>query len=1051
MPLPAFALVSISLGLEMSRVALLRVGPAAIALAACHVPLRAQFNTPSINGVIQPGEYGNTQNRTNQIGTNTGQTWYMTWDASNLYVGIANANLSEAAIVYIDVNPVNPPNGGTSANGNLSGINYDGEQIGTLPFRARFVTYFKNGSNEYRNSDGNGNWTNPVSSYGAYASSGNVREFAIPWMAVTGDGMPSSFLFLGLLTSSAGFVYGQAPNDNGGGTVGASAVYTQYFVINSTANGSSTPPFSIDNSTNAVNFSALFHNTFDPYYRSQEGAAPAGTTVTLRLGTARFGATGVNLRVYLLDTASGITTGPLDSPMAFFETKTVNGTLCDEYSIAYTTPAMPAIVYYKFVISNGAGVAYYSDDYIDDYDNLNKDGTGAATATEPLDAFQITAYAPNFQTPAWMANANVYHIFPDRFRNGDPANDYCVAGSTSGCPSLYGAPATGIIPVTPWNTKLCDPRRSNTTCSGNFGGIFYGGDLLGIQNELDYIQGLGFDTLYLNPIFYASSYHRYDTDDFMNIDPALGGDAALTSLLAAMNQRAMHLILDGTFEDASSDSIYFNEYSRFSTTGACQSLSSQYRSWFQFLNNHTPCTVSDYNGWDNVNTLPLIDPSQTPVKQLFYSGTPDNVMLHWYNAGAGGWRFDSASNLPNSFWHALRPLAKMYNPNGPLIGEIWSNASQWLAGDQMDSVMNYRFRRNVTGFVRWPYNWVDTNDNGNDAIIPLTPSQFDTANRAVRDDYPPQATAAMLDLIDSHDTNRALYVMTELTDTGLVQAKQRLELAALFQFTYIGAPTVFYADEAAINAPSVANDSNGYPLADPYTRAPYPWTDQSGDPTIYGPPDPRVIAYYTALGHLRKQHPSLVSGTFVTLVTGDTQQPSAANTYAYARSISGGETAIVALNNGSNVNMPVIPVGAYFPDGTALQDAMGGATYTVSAGNVNLTLNPITGVLLLPAPAIADLTPPTASLSLTPAANANGLNNSSPVSVQITASDAGSGVSQILYWVDGGPVTSVAASTASVSVNGAGAHTVGVRVLDKAGNISRQYTQAVNGNLSAAQ
>ena len=158
--------------------------------------------------------------------------------------------------------------------------------------------------------------------------------------------------------------------------------------------------------------------------------------------------------------------------------------------------------------------------------------------------------------------------------------------------------------------------------------------------------------------------------------------------------------------------------------------------------------------------------------------------------------------------------------------------------------MNYRFRRNVTGFVRWPYNWVDDNDNGNDAIIPLTPSQFDTANRAVRDDYPPQATAAMLDLIDSHDTNRALYVMTELGDNGLVQAKQRLELAALFQFTYIGAPSVFYGDEVAINAPSLYSSSNG-PVGDPYRRAPYPWTDQAGDPTVYGPPDQSVMAYTT--------------------------------------------------------------------------------------------------------------------------------------------------------------------------------------------------------------
>jgi len=1030
----------------MSRTAMSRVASAAVFLAACSIPLKAQFNTPVVDGIIETGEYGNTQNGTNQFATSTSQTWYMTWDATNLYVGITNANLSEAAVIYIDANPVNPPNGGTNANGNLTGFNYDGEEIASLPFRAQFVTYVKDGYREYRKSDGNGNWTNPVSNYGQFADNANTgpntREGAIPWSAITGGGIPSSFLFLGLITSSGGYIYGQVPNDNGGGQVGTSAVYTQYYVVNSTANGASTPPFSIENSSSAVTFSALYHNTFFPYYRSQEGSVPAGATVTLRLQTAHLGATGVNLRVYLLDTASGNTTGPLDSPMAFYQTLNVNGTPYDYYTIDYTTPSTPTIVYYKFEIFNGSASAWYSDDYIDDYDNLNKDGTGAATATEPFDSFQITAYDPAFQTPAWIANANIYHIFPDRFRQGNPANEYCVEGSTSGCPSFYGASPSTNIAVTTWNTQLCDPYNQNLPCYNNFGSIFYGGDLPGIQNELDYIQGLGFDTLYLNPIFYGNSNHRYDTDDFLNIDPALGGDAALTSLITAMNQRGMHAIFDGTFEDASSDSTYFNEYNKFSTVGACQSLASQWRIWFQFLDDNVPCTTTDYNGWDGFNSLPLIDPSQSVAQQYFFSGTPDNVLLHWYSAGAGGWRFDSAPNLPSYYWHALRPYAKSYNANGPLIGEIWPNASQWLAGDQMDSTMNYRFRRNVTGFVRWPYNWVDDNDNGNDSIIPLAPSQFDIANKAVRDDYPPQATAAMMDLIDSHDTNRALYVMTELGDNGLVQAKQRLELAALFQFTYIGAPTVFYGDEVAINAPSLYSGPNG-PVGDPYTRAPYPWTDQPGNVSVYGPPDPNVVAYYTALGHLRKQHPSLINGSFVTLLTGDTQQPSAANTYAYARSIPAGETAIVAMNNGSSANTPVIPVGAYYPDGTSLQDAIGGATYSVSGGNVSLTLNALSGVLLLPAPVSVDLIPPTAILSLSPPANSNGWNNS-PVSVNIVASDTGSGVSQILDWVDGGPVASTAASSATASVSGAGAHTVGVRVLDNAGNISQQYTQAVN-------
>jgi glycosidase len=1032
-----------------SRVVFFRVALGAISVVACRIPLPGQFNKPSIDGIIQPGEYGNAQNRTNQIGTNTGQTWYMTWDALQLYVGIANAKLSDAAIIYIDANPLNPPHSGISANGSLAGFKYDSDEIAALPFRAQFVTYFKDGYNEYRNSDGSGNWTNRISNYGTCASIGNAREFAIPWSAITGGAMPSSFLFLGFLTSSTGHVYGQVPNGNGG----ASAVYTQYFVVNSTADGSSTPPFSIDNSSNVVNASALYHNTFDPFYRSQEGSVPAGAALTLRLRTAHLGATGVTLRVYVFDTGSVNTTGPTDAPMAFLETQTINGMLYDQYTIGYTTPGTPAIVYYKFVIRNGSGTAYYSDDYIDDYDNLNKDGVGAASATEPLAAFQITVYSPNFQTPVWMANANVYQIFPDRFRNGDPANDYCVSGSTSGCPRFYGNPPGGNVAVTVWNTLLCDPNDQHGSCHNNFGSIFYGGDLMGIQNKLDYIQGLGFDTIYLTPIFQASSNHRYDTDDFMTVDPALGGKAALTSLLAAMKQRGMRAIFDAVWNHASSDSAYFNEYSRFSSVGACQSLSSPYRTWFHFNpgNTHVPCTPADYPGWAGHSTLPMFDHAQTAVQNFFYSGSR-SVMRTWYDAGADGWRFDVAPdpNFPHAWWVGTRQFGKRYNPEGPLIGEIWSNASQWLAGDQMDSVMNYRFRRNVTGFVRWPHNWVDENDSGNDAIVPLTPSQFDTANRAVRDDYPPQSTAAMLNLIDSHDTNRALYVMTELGDTGLVQAKQRLKLAALFQFTYIGAPTVFYGDEAAINAPSRYSGAHG-PKGDPYCRAPYPWTDQPGDPNLYGPPDQDVVAYYTALGHLRKQYPSLVGGTFVTLVTGDTQQPPAANTYAYARSIPGGETAIVALNNGSRTNLPVIPVGAYYPNGTLLQDAIGGTTYTVSGGNVSLTLNPISGVLLLPAPASADLTPPIASLGVTPAASPDGWHHSSPVMVNITASDTGSGVNRILYWVDGGPVSSAAASSATVSVSGAGTHRVGVRVLDNAGNISQQYTQTVNIHLSQSR
>ena len=1009
----------------------------------------AQWTTPTVDGAISPpGEYG-ANNQLNNAG-NTGQTWYMTWDATNLYVGITNANLSEGAVIYVTPNPVNPPNGGTNANGNLGGFNYDGESFASLPFRAQFVTYFKDGYREYRMFDGNGGWSGPTSFYGSYASgAGNVREVAIPWNAINGNnGLPPSFVFFGFLTSSGGYVYGQAPIDNPGAFIGTSATYTQYFAVTNTGNGTSTPPFSNEQPAgfSAAAKAAFKHDTFDLFYRSPAASVTENTQVTLRFRSGHFDLDGVNVRAYLFDTGSGQTTGPVDTPMTFDQNITENGTVYDVWKVSLAMPATPTIYYYKFKPFKGSTTGFYSDDYLDDNDNLNKDGIGIASDGEPFNSFQITVYDPNFQTPAWLQNANVYQIMPDRFRNGDPTNDYCVAGSTTGCPVFYGVPDSAIA-YTTWNSSICDPRNSSSGCFNSFN-QFYGGDLLGIQNELDYLQTLGVDTVYLTPIFQARSYHRYDTDNYLHIDPALGGDSAFMALQQEMDRRGMRLILDGVFNHASSDSLYFDRYHRYPTPGACESLTSMWRTWFHFNDNNVPCTSADYPGWFGFDSLPQFDHTVQAVKDFFYSG-PGNVMQNWFSLGASGWRFDVAPdpNFPHAWWKDTRTFAKGYKSDGPLIGEIWPNASQWLAGDQLDSTMNYRFRKNVIGFAR-NAEWHDDNNNGTNDIPGLRPSQFDHALRAVRDDYPLQATQAMLDLIDSHDTNRALYVLTEPGDSGLAQAKQRLELAALFQFTYIGAPMVFYGDEVAINSPSQASSANG-PIGDPYTRAPYPWTDQSGDPTIYGPPDMSVESHYTMLAHLRKQYAVLRDGSFTTLLNGDTQQPSTApNIYAFARTLNG-QTAVVALNNGASSNTASIPVSGIFADGTQLQDPLSGATYAVGSGAVSVTLGPRSGVVLLPYPASVDLAPPTGSVTLSPAANSNGWNNSLPVTANLSATDSGgSGVNELRYWVDSGQTMVAPGSSASLAFSREGRSTVRLRALDNAGNISPLVSQAVNIDLT---
>lgn len=792
-----------------------------------------------------------------------------------------------------------------------------------------------------------------------------------------------------------------------------------------------------------INWDGLRHDTFDSYYRSPFGAVEAGSQVTLRFRTSHLDVDGVSLRVYTYDAATGTTTGPVDHPMSFFENRIENGAEYDVWALTLNTPVFASVVYYKFRVTDQGDEDFYSDSYLNDHDNLNQGGEGAAFDGEPFPAFQLTAYAPGFQTPAWLRDANVYHIFPDRFRNGDPSNDYCRPGSTAGCPTFYGD-QTPLLRE-PWNMAIGDPRQPGPF-QGQYGTQFFGGDLKGIEQKLDYLQSLGIDTIYLNPIFKARSNHRYDTDDFMEVDPGLGGDAALASLSAEAERRGMRLIFDGVFNHSSSDSRYFDRYQRYSTDGGCESVSSPFRGWYNFFNANVPCTYTDYESWFGFDSLPVFNES-AGVRDFFYRAPSDNVTKHWYDRGASGWRFDVANEISHNWWHEYRPYAKAYKADGPLVGEIWEDASQYLAGDQLDSVMNYRFRKNVLGFARGA-GWSDNDNFGGNQIIALSPSQFDRALRSVREDYPPQATAAMLNLLDSHDTNRSLYVLTLAGDGGLDEAKQRLKLSALFQFTYPGAPMVYYGDEGALDSPALGNGSNG-PEDDPYNRAPFPWEDEAGDQNVYGPADASVRDFYTKLGHMRKQFVSLREGSFETLLTGDTTPSSSDdNTYAFAR-VSGADRAVVVLNNGTVNNAAGVPVAAHFADGTSLVDVLTGTGYTVAGGHVSVTLAPRTGVVLLPAPAAVDTTAPVANINVSPPANAQGWHNAVPVTVNLSATDSGSGVKELRYWIGNGSPVVVAGSAASFPVLQQGVYTVHLRAIDNAGNASAVTSLVVRVDTTA--
>jgi hypothetical protein len=236
-------------------------------------------------------------------------------------------------------------------------------------------------------------------------------------------------------------------------------------------------------------------------------------------------------------------------------------------------------------------------------------------------------------------------------------------------------------------------------------------------------------------------------------------------------------------------------------------------------------------------------------------------------------------------------------------------------------------------------------------------------------------------------------------------------------------------------------------VGDPYTRAPYPWRDQPGDPNIYGPPDMNMFGYYATLGHLRKLYRSLRQGDFTTLLVGDTQQPnSAPNTYAFARTMQGETPVVVALNNGAASNSASIPVNGIFTDGTQLHDALSGDHYSVTAGAVQVRLAARTGVLLVPNGMKDNFAAPAASIRLGSSANGSGWSNT-PINLELSASDSGVGIAELRYWVDDGVVSAVHGESASLNLANEGVYSVGLRAIDNAGYVSQQATQVVRIDL----
>jgi glycosidase len=684
----------------------------------------------------------------------------------------------------------------------------------------------------------------------------------------------------------------------------------------------------------------LQHDSRDDLYRSPGGAVPAGTPVHVRLRAAADDLSGAQLR--LVDRLSGESWA---QPMALAASDPNGGDFgYDYWEAVVETGQQPSIYDYSILAQDGQSLRLLSDDRAGD------GGTGrihrTATATE---LWQVTAYDPDFETPSWAPGSVVYQIFPDRFANADPMNDpspEATPGSSGAEQYRHGDVHGFPIVQKRWDElpeAHCRDYKPQPCAEQAYNRDFFGGDLAGVTAGLDDLADLGVTVLYLNPIFASPSNHRYDTSDYFYVDPDLGTAEEFETLVAEAGARGIRVVLDGVFNHVSADSPWFDRFRHYEAVGACESVDSEYRDWFTFQapgpGQPEPCAPTDEGGddtyyvsWWNFDSIPELN-EITAVNDMFTGD--DGVVETWIERGTAGWRLDVADSMSHAFQTAIRDAAKGVDPEAIVIAEQWHDSTPWLLGDQADSTMNYRFRRAVIGLVNG-----DTTDPDG-SIEALTPTGFANAMLGVREDYPEPAFAALMNLIDSHDTARILWTLTPGPDNdtaktepaALAEGKARQRLLAAIQLTFPGMASIYYGDEVGLTG-----------FDDPDDRRPYPW----------GSEDLELREWYRTLARLRASHEAVREGDLEFLVTDD-----GASTLAYLRR-SDAAAAVVVLNLDDREREIVVPVAGRVPDGVVLRDAIGALEPAIVAdGVLPLVLAP-QSVAVLVSPDDADLLAPDA-------------------------------------------------------------------------------------------
>ena len=520
---------------------------------------------------------------------------------------------------------------------------------------------------------------------------------------------------------------------------------------------------------------------------------------------------------------------------------------------------------------------------------------------------------PGFSTPDWAKGAVMYQIFTDRFYNGDKSNDvetneYYYIGDYS-------------QRVTNW-----DKYPANMGVRE-----FYGGDLQGVMDKLDYLQDLGVEVVYFNPLFVSPSNHKYDIQDYDYIDPHYGkivddggevlpngvtdnsqatkykkrttglknleaSNELFIKLVEELHRRGMKVILDGVFNHCGSfnkwmdrERIYEGEEDY--EPGAYVSADSPYRSYFRFFKEgpeNWPYN-GNYDGWWGHDTLPKLNYEDSVKLENYILYIGRKWVSPPYNVD--GWRLDVAADLGRSneynheFWQKFRRAVKDANPNALILAEHYGDPSDWLKGDEWDTVMNYdAFMEPVTWFLT---GLEKHSDEAREELLGNIDNFIGSMAHHMSNMLIPSLQVAMNEL-SNHDHSRFLtrtnHMVGRVEHLGPEAANEYVNKAVMreavvMQMTWVGAPTVYYGDEAGVCG-----------FTDPDNRRTYPW----------GHEDQELIAFHKEAIRIHKEHPALKTGS-LKILGGEE------NILSYAR-FKGHDRIIVVINNRSERAEVKVPV-----------------------------------------------------------------------------------------------------------------------------------------------